>query len=309
MTLSTANEVRLYSEQECINGFVDAVGKSWEWYKRYLQTPEASPTRFFKQAEARCKELGIECPLKLKTLQNKAGIWRSKGEVPPAEGKGLQGGRGAKSHRDKNGNPESGFAVENSPEKISPAHERDEIDEMLDAQMDAAENMHSVTRDYIAALEKITESQQLEIENLKSEILTLKANDNSTVRLLRPGLEGEAASEEVSVCKRPEHDSYTPPPIDWNWHPGIQVGTPECDDFNEVCHRISDISDRLGKYYLKGIWGPKEWAVILGHLKGPSDIANAQRRFRPKGDSRNPRKIRGDERVTEVDFESLGEDD
>ena len=97
MTLATTQ----YSAQECVDGFVQAASDADAWFKEYLMTEGASPTAFYKSVEAACVKKGIPCPVKLKTLQNKAGQWRSLRLVPPAVGQGRN------SHPQKKG-PESG---------------------------------------------------------------------------------------------------------------------------------------------------------------------------------------------------------
>ena len=205
-------------------------------------------------------------------------------------------------------------SVENSEpqEKITKAEQvlvaakqrKDIADEKCDEVIELYSNQetHVLTNEELEVLQNAVDSvkewqalatkQADEIERLKQTLSTQSKNDTSSVRLLRPELEGEPSTQEITVYARPEHESYIAPPIDWNWHPGLEVGSEACNDFNDICHRISDIDDRLSKYFLTGIWGPREWAAILGHLQAPSDRANAQRRFRPKGDDGKLIKVR-----------------
>ena len=267
MTITIVN-ADLLTEDQYVSGFVGCVEGAWDWYKRYLETEGASPTRFFKLVKAQCDERGIECPVKLKTLQNKAGIWRRDGDVPPAKGKGLEGGRGSASYRLKQSNPDSGFPVENSkpksnavnPEEVSAFNEMTEV---LEATMNENQSLLN------------------EVAELRNQLSTLSENDEPQSIRQQQQLEDSSGLALVEISTESGMDPHTPPPINYDWHPGVQMDSEERRDIIRIGRLVDEIGAIQKKYAFTGKLGPREWEQIYGGLQAVSAVANAQRRYRP----------------------------
>lgn len=260
--------------------------------------PGASPTRFFKEVEQECQKNGIECPVKLKTLKNKAGIWRSKGEVPPAQGLGLEGGRGSVSHREKKSKPESGFVVENSSpldSKLTKSEQlldaakqrRDVAQEEWNAVLENHSNQttHVVTDEELeafqTAIDSVREWQTLATQ-LAEEVTRLQEKDSTqSTNDLNPVLEIASRLSDSGSGSGPKLDESIPPPIDFNWHKGIPLDSKEREDANQIGRLIDAIGLIQKEYAFTGIWGPHEWTSILAGLNRLTACASAQRRFKP----------------------------
>lgn len=121
----------------------------------------------------------------------------------------------------------------------------------------------------------------LEVAMLRQQLANLKQNNDVSESQQSAELGSTSGLAPVEIYAGPEHGESSPPPIDYDWHGGMEVGSPECKDFNKVGRLVDEISEIVGRHYLKGLWGPREWESILGALGGPAAVANAQRRFRP----------------------------
>jgi hypothetical protein len=69
--------------------------------------------------------------------------------------------------------------------------------------------------------------------------------------------------------------------IDFDWHPGVAVGSEARNDVNRILGLIDSIHAIQERYAFTGKWGPNEWSSILGGLQAIEAVASAQRRFRP----------------------------
>ena len=154
---------------------------------------------------------------------------------------------------------------------------KEETNEVNEEQIAAIESGKKADAEYIAQLEAVIREQAAEIEALENELSSLTQHGiNQPVRL------GSAPTEEIQILKRPEHDENPLAPIDYNWHPGVQMGTKECDDFNRCGRLIDEVASIIHEYFLEGKFGPREWESLAGALGGPYDTCLAQRRFRPR---------------------------
>lgn len=111
---STMQIVSDHTIDECASGFVQSAIDADAWFKAYMSQKGASATVFYRKVEAICAKQGIEVPVKLSTLKNKAGKWRSLREIPQA--KKLDGATRKKK------SPHRANSVENStPTQSSPS--------------------------------------------------------------------------------------------------------------------------------------------------------------------------------------------
>lgn len=174
-----------------------------------------------------------------------------------------------------------------TPEPPTPAQPQaiaqttEETDEVNERQATAFNGMAEAMEQMLKELAEL----EAENKNLKQQLLDIQ-NGNSDQQQQQPSaiqLSGTGLSTDEED-EGPELAPHTLDGIDFNWHKGIQVGTPECNDFNEVGRLIDTINDIQHRYFCTGIWGPREWCSIYGGLIGASTMSNAQRRFRPKGE-------------------------
>ena len=180
----------------------------------------------------------------------------------------------------------SGTSVENSTEKISTVHTTRDSNEVNRIELQAVEELRESHADMVAALEQVVAEQAAEIQSLKRKLSTLENDSISTQQLQQQrGLEHTSGLSPIQVQEGPEHDPYDLPPIDYDWHPGIQVGTKEREDANRIGRLLDEIGRIQVEYAFTGIWGPHEWESILAGCNRLAACAAAQRRFRPGSQS------------------------
>ena len=158
----------------------------------------------------------------------------------------------------------------------------EETDEVNEREATAFNGMAEAMEQLLKELAEL----EAENKNLKQQLLDIQNGNSdqqqqqqqpSAIQLSGTGLSTDEEDE------GPELAPHSLDGIEFNWHKGIQVGTPECDDFNEVGRLIDRINEIQDRYFCAGIWGPREWCSIYGGLIDASTVPNAQRRFRPKG--------------------------
>jgi hypothetical protein len=125
--------------------------------------------------------------------------------------------------------------------------------------------------------ELLKENAALRAENI--ELRNTLKNDINSVH------EHASRLADHGFGERPELDEGDAQEIDYDWHPGIQVGSPEREDANRIGRLIDEIGSIQRQYAFTGIWGPHEWESIAGGLEGIAACAIAQRRFRPRSES------------------------
>lgn len=162
-------------------------------------------------------------------------------------------------------------SVEKPPEKFSPVIQPDVVHEVNPDEVKAFNDMTDVVE------ELLNENAALRAE--LNELKNTLTNDNDPVHQHTSRLATYGTGEGSEL------DESTAPPIDFDWHPGVQMDSEERRDCNRIGELFNEIGSIQRKYAFTGRLGPTEWCSIFGGLKRLAACADAQRRYRPGSES------------------------
>ena len=170
-------------------------------------------------------------------------------------------------------------------ENAESAQPRAQSVENLEALNMNADQLAAV-QEMLAARDERLHHADVAIAELTAQIANLTQTLNDVSQSQQPtelGSPSGLTADEISAGS--EHVQSAAPPIDYDWHPGIQMDSEERKDVNRINRLVNEINNIQGKYAFTGRLGPAEWSSILGGLQAVAACADAQRRFKPRAES------------------------